>query len=457
MTLQIYNSLAREKQVFVPCDPENVRLYVCGPTVYDFAHIGNARPAVVFDVLFRLLRARYGGTSVTYVRNITDVDDKIIARAAETGEAIATLTARTERAYCDDMAALKVLEPTHMPRATHYIAQMVAMIAELVDKGHAYDVGGHVLFSVVSMPDYGQLSRRSRDDMIAGARVEVAPYKKDPADFVLWKPAKTDQPGWESPWGRGRPGWHIECSAMAWALLGQRFDIHGGGLDLMFPHHENEIAQSVCCHQEPLANFWMHNGYVVVKGEKMSKSLGNFFTVRQLLREGARGEALRMVLLSAHYRQPLEVSRDKIAEMTAQLDRFYGAVQAVEGDEGGAPSAEPSAAFVAALNDDLNTPLALSLLHEDVSALNKATCAATQRQLVGQIRANAQLLGLLGDAPQVWFQGGGDDDGIAERIVARAQAKAERDFARADAIRDELAARGIILLDGPDGTTWRRQ
>ncbi len=452
MTLRIYNSLAREKQVFVPCDPDNVRLYVCGPTVYDFAHIGNARPAVVFDVLFRLLRARYGRASVTYVRNITDVDDKIIARAAETGEAIAALTARTERAYCDDMTALKVLEPTHMPRATHYIAQMVTMIAELVDRGHAYDAGGHVLFSVASMPGYGQLSRRSRDDMIAGARVEVAPYKKDPADFVLWKPAPADQPGWDSPWGRGRPGWHIECSAMARALLGQRFDIHGGGLDLIFPHHENEMAQSVCCHQEPLANFWMHNGYVVVKGEKMSKSLGNFFTVRQLLGEGARGEALRMVLMSAHYRQPLDVSRDKIAEMTAQLDRFYGALQAVDGDEGG----EPSAAFVAALNDDLNTPLALSLLHEGVGALNKAGCAATRHRLAGEIRANAQLLGLLGDDPQVWFQGGGDD-GIADRIAARAQAKANRDFTRADAIRDELAAQGITLLDGPDGTTWRRQ
>ncbi|WP_343559962.1 cysteine--tRNA ligase [Kiloniella sp. b19] len=458
MSLKVYNTLAREKQDFVPLDPNNVRLYVCGPTVYDFAHVGNARPVVVFDVLYRLLRHVYGAQKVTYVRNITDVDDKIIERARENGEEIDQLTARTAQAYIDDMAALKALEPNEMPRATQYIQSMVEMIEVLIEKGNAYAAEGHVLFSVPSMPDYGSLSNRNRDDMIAGARVEVAPYKKDPADFILWKPSSDDQPGWESPWGRGRPGWHIECSAMSRSLLGDSFDIHGGGLDLIFPHHENEIAQSTCCNDKPFANYWMHNGYVVVNGEKMSKSLGNFFTVRQLLDEGLNGEAIRMNLLSGHYRQPLDITREKIAEMKTQLDRFYGALQSVEGGE----LSRPSDALLAALSDDLNTPLALSVLHEQVTELNKTTDQAERLRLKGEVLSGGRLLGILEQEPDAWFKGettGGDDEAarIEALIAERAEAKAARNFARADEIRDGLAAEGIVLLDSAEGTSWRRK
>ncbi len=458
MTLTVYNTLAREKQVFQPLDPENVRLYVCGPTVYDLAHIGNARPVVVFDVLFRLLNHLYGPEHVTYARNITDVEDKIIKAAAENGEAIDDLTARTAQAFHEDMAALGAMEPTVEPRATGHIRQMVELIEKLIDKGHAYAAEGHVLFSVASYGDYGRLSGHDRDEMIAGARVEVAPYKKDPADFVLWKPSTTDQPGWDSPWGRGRPGWHIECSAMSSEHLGDEFDIHGGGQDLIFPHHENEIAQSVCGTGAAFARYWMHNGYVVVEGEKMSKSLGNFFTVRQLLEEGWPGEAIRLALLSGHYRQPLDITRDKLKEARAQLDRLYGALRRVATLEAG--PAEPQAGLLDALRDDLNTPEALAELHETAGALNRAEDSDEQARLKALLLAGGRLLGLLDKDPETWFKGGGVAEGdmawIEQMIEAREAARAAKDFAEADRIRDELKAKGIVLEDGPQGTTWRR-
>ncbi len=456
MAIRFHNTLAREKQIFEPMDPEKVRLYVCGPTVYDLAHIGNARPVVVFDVLFRLLRHLYGAEHVVYVRNITDVDDKIIDAARTSGEPIDSITARTTRAFHEDVAALLALPPSEEPRATQHIAGMIAMIETLIEKGHAYAADGHVLFSVPSMPDYGALSRLDREELVAGARVDVAPYKRDPADFVLWKPSSGEQPGWESPWGRGRPGWHIECSVMSAAHLGEVFDIHAGGLDLVFPHHENEIAQSRCAHRTPaMARFWMHNGYVVVGGEKMSKSLGNFLTVRALLEEGFPGEAIRLTLLSAHYRQPLDVTREKIKESESQLDRLYGALRRAPGG----PAAEPPAGVLAALCDDLNTPLAVAELHELASALNKAGPGAEQDSLAAELRAGGALLGLLGDDPEAWFQRGASAlsaEEIEDLIAARAAARAARDFAEADRIRDLLIAQDIVLEDSAGGTTWRR-
>ena len=449
--LRFYNTLTRREEDFIPLDPTRVRMYVCGPTVYDYAHIGNARPAVVFDVLFRLLRHRYGKDQVVYARNFTDVDDKIIAAARQTGEPIGEVTARTTKAYLDDMGALGVLEPDIQPRATEHIGEMIALIERLIAKGHAYEAEGQVLFNVPSMPDYGQLSRLDRDELVAGARVDVAPYKRDPADFTLWKPSTPDQPGWDSPWGRGRPGWHIECSAMSWKHLGEVFDIHGGGLDLIFPHHENEIAQSRCAHGTPkMAQLWMHNGYVVVGGEKMSKSLGNFLTVHQLLQEGQPGEAIRLALLSAHYRQPLDITREKLAEAKTQLDRFYLAIRSVPRQAG---QADP--AVVAALAADLNTPEALALLHEQVSALNRA--AEEERPaLAARFVASAALLGLLEQEPERWFQGGGDA-AIDALVEARVAARKARNFKEADRIRDELLAQGIELEDGPGGTRWRRR
>lgn len=457
MDLQLHNTLTRRKERFEPLDPNNVRMYVCGPTVYDYAHIGNARPVVVFDVLFRLLRHLYGAEQVTYARNITDVEDKIIEAAKQTGETIDEVTTRTAQAYHDDMAALGAMDPTVEPRATQHIGQMIAMMETLIEKGHAYEAEGHVLFAVASMADYGRLSGHNRDEIIAGARVEVAPYKKDPADFVLWKPSNAEQPGWDSPWGRGRPGWHIECSAMALEHLGEVFDIHGGGLDLVFPHHENEIAQSRCAHgTAEMARVWMHNGYVVVNGEKMAKSQGNFFTVRQLLEEGFRGEAIRLALLSGHYRAPLDITRDKLAECKAQLDRLYGALRGVE-----AGHAEPPAKVLEALTDDLNTPLALAELHEVAGRLNKAEDAAERQALAGALLAGAQVLGLLWSEPEVWFHGASADGGLTAEVIeaqiaARAAARKARDFAEADRIRDDLQAAGILLDDGPQGTTWKR-
>jgi cysteinyl-tRNA synthetase len=470
MPLQLYNTLTRRKAPFEPIDPAHVRMYVCGPTVYDYAHIGNARPVVVFDTLYRLLRRTYGPAHVTYVRNITDVDDKIIAAAAERGEQIADLTHRTAALYHADMGALNALAPDHEPRATAFVGEMVALIETLIARGHAYAAEGHVLFHVPSMADYGALARRSQDDMIAGARVEVAPYKKHAADFVLWKPSEPHQPGWPSPWGRGRPGWHIECSAMAEAKLGITFDIHGGGIDLIFPHHENEIAQSRSAHDgAPLARVWMHNGFVQVNGEKMSKSLGNYFTVHELLEEGHRGEAIRLALLAAHYRQPVDFTREGLAEAAAQLDRFYLALEkagaapgGVEGEPpaGEPPVGEPPGDLLAALEDDLNTPLALAYLHEAATRLNKAEGAAEKAAARAGLLAGGDLLGLLKQRPAAWLRGGKTDGPdaaeIEARIALRLAARKARDFATADRIRDELAAQGVLLEDGPKGTSWRR-
>ncbi len=450
MTLTVHNTLARAKQPFEPLDPEHVRLYVCGPTVYDLAHIGNARPFVVFDVLYRLLRRFY--PRVTYVRNITDVDDKINARSRETGEPISSITARTAAAFHADMAALGTLTPDVEPRATEHVGPMIEMIERLIAGGHAYEADGHVLFHVPSMADYGRLSRHSREELIAGARVDVAPYKRDPADFVLWKPSAGDQPGWPSPWGRGRPGWHIECSAMSRAYLGDTFDIHGGGADLIFPHHENELAQSVCAHGTPFVRYWMHNGYLVVDGEKMSKSLGNVLTVRDLL-EHAPGEAIRLALLQAHYRAPLDFTRGALAEAKSSLDRLYRALR----DAGVREPGEPAPAVLAALLDDLNTPAAIAALHETATELNRSGDPDEKAALAGALLGAGGLLGLLQADPTAWLQGGGDDaEEIEALVLERFQARQARDFARADAIREALSARGIALEDGPDGTAWRR-
>jgi cysteinyl-tRNA synthetase len=462
VTLHLYNTLTRAKGEFVPLKPDAVGLYVCGPTVYDFAHIGNARPVVVFDVLYRLLKRVFPGRRVTYVRNITDVDDKIIAASQKSGEPIAVITARTADAFHQDMAALGALAPDIEPRATAHIAQMIAMIEALIAKGHAYAPGdGHVLFDVPSMPEYGQLSRLDRREVIEGARVEVAGNKKDAADFVLWKPSSVEQPGWESPWGRGRPGWHIECSAMSGQYLGETFDIHGGGQDLIFPHHENEIAQSRCAHHTPLmAQVWMHNGFLMVEGEKMSKSFGNFFTVRELLADHP-GEALRLTMLQTHYRQPLNWTADGVRQAKETLDRCYAALRNAADVE--AVPGEPPAAVLDALADDLNTPLAIAHLHEAVGALNKATGPAEKAVLKGRLLAAGEILGLLQQDPESWFKwkpaaagDGLDDAAIEALIVERVAARKARNFARADQIRDELKAQGILLEDGAGTTTWRR-
>ena len=451
MTLTIYDTARRAKVPFEPIDPENVRLYVCGPTVYDLIHIGNARPLVVFDVLFRLLDRLYGG-KVTYVRNITDVEDKINARAAENGEAIRDLTERTAAQFRADATDLGCLPPSHEPRATEHIKGMIDIIEALIAGGHAYAADGHVLFNVPSWDEYGRFANRDRDEMVAGARVEVAPYKRDAADFVLWKPSSDAEPGWNSPWGRGRPGWHIECSAMSRHHLGLDFDIHGGGLDLIFPHHQNEIAQSVCSAPgSTFAKYWMHNGYLMSEGEKMSKSLGNFYTVRELLDEFP-GEALRLVILQTHYRQPLDFSKEKCREAKAALDRFYGALR------GGTATAgsNPDAALVAALTDDLNTPLAISRLHALLGELNTASGKDEAR---ARLVSAGEALGLLQQDPEGWFKGAADDDEADEieiLIAARQAARKNRDFAEADRIRDDLAARGIVLEDSAAGTTWKR-
>jgi len=434
--IRLHDTLAREKREFVPLNRERITMYVCGPTVYGRAHIGNARPAVVFDTLAKLIRNEFGGGSLVYARNVTDVDDKIIASAEAEGVDPSVITERYERFYLEDMGALGVEPPTIAPHATREIAAMVAMIERLISHGNAYEAEGHVLFSVPSDPDYGVLSRRDRDSMIAGARVEVAPYKRDPADFVLWKPSIAGVIGWDSPWGRGRPGWHVECSAMIERHLGETIDIHGGGLDLIFPHHENEIAQSRCAHAGlPLARFWVHNGFVDMGAEKMSKSLGNIITPADLLASGHRGETLRLALLSAHYRQPLPWTDALVAQAKATLDRLYRA----------AGDSEPTGVdegVLEALRDDLNTPLALSRL----SALEG-----------GALKASGQLLGLLQSSSADWFQGDSDASAIEERIAERSKAKKNRDFAAADRIRDELKAAGIVLEDGPSGTTWRRE
>jgi len=435
--IRLYDTLAREKRAFVPQDPKRITMYVCGPTVYGRAHIGNARPAVVFDTLARLIRHEFGPNSLVYARNVTDVDDKIIASAEAEGVDPSMITERYERHYLEDMGALGVQAPDIAPHATQEIAAMIAMIARLIEHGNAYEAQGHVLFSVPSDPDYGLLSKRDRDAMIAGARVEVAPYKRDPADFVLWKPSDEGVIGWDSPWGRGRPGWHVECSAMIERHLGDTIDIHGGGLDLIFPHHENEIAQSRCAHSGlPLARFWVHNGFVDMGSEKMSKSLGNIITPAELLAQGHRGETLRLALLSAHYRQPLSWTDEVVAQAKTNLDRLYR----VAGDADAGP---PDEGVVEALSDDLNTPLAqMRLMQLDDPAT---------------VKGSAALLGLLGQSSDQWFQGDADAGAIESRIAERAEAKKNRNFATADRIRDELKAEGIVLEDGPGGTTWRRE
>jgi cysteinyl-tRNA synthetase len=453
--LVLHNTLTRRKEVFEPLDPKNVRMYVCGPTVYDFAHIGNARPVIVFDVLYRLLRHIYGAPHVRYVRNITDVDDKINAAARANGESIRSVTERTAKAFHEDVAALGALPPDVEPRATEHVAQMIAMTERLIASGHAYAAGGHVLFSVASMPDYGRLSGRTRDEMIAGARVEVAPYKRDAADFVLWKPSPDDLPGWPSPWGRGRPGWHIECSAMSEAHLGETFDIHGGGLDIIFPHHENEVAQSVSAHRgKPFVRYWVHNAMLLVDGEKMSKSLGNFRTIRDVLAQ-VPGETARYAMLMTHYRDPLDWTDERLAEAKHTLDRFYLALRQSR-DVTPAP-AKPPARVLAALDDDLNTPLALTAMHDLLSELNKTAAGADQARLKGELVASGAMLGLLQQDPEAWLKG--DDREAAEidgLIAQRNAARKARDFAEADRIRNVLAMRGILLEDGAGGTTWRR-
>jgi cysteinyl-tRNA synthetase len=434
--IRLYDTLARAKQPLQPEDPRRITMYVCGPTVYNRAHIGNARPAVVFDTLARLIRHVHGADGLTYARNVTDVDDKIIDAARAEGVDPAAITRRYEDFYLADMGALGVLPPDVAPRATEHVGEMIALIARLVELGSAYEADGHVLFHVPSDPDYGALGRRDRDAMIAGARVEVASYKRDPADFVLWKPSTSDVIGWDSPWGRGRPGWHIECSAMIEKHLGRTIDIHGGGLDLIFPHHENEIAQSRCAHGgEALARHWVHNGFLSMAGsEKMSKSLGNVVTVDELLGQGHKGETLRLALLSAHYRQPLEWSEALVAQSKATLDRLYRVADDCTPEP-------PDDGVVEALTDDLNTPLALARL----SAIDRPSI----------LRGSAMLMGLLVDSSDVWFRGDGSAD-VEARVLARAEAKQRRDFAEADRIRADLLAEGIMLEDGPQGTTWRR-
>lgn len=446
--LSLHNSLTRRQEVFRPLDPQHVRLYCCGPTVYDRAHLGNARPVVVFDVLARLLRTLF--PHVTYVRNITDVEDKIITRAAELGIPIAKLTEETTRLFHEDMSELGALPPDIEPRATDNIPQMIEIIERLIAGGHAYAAEGHVLFAVSSDPHYGHLSGRSRDELIAGARVEIAPYKRDAGDFVLWKPSTEDMPGWDSPWGRGRPGWHIECSAMSWRYLGEDFDIHGGGGDLLFPHHENELAQSCCAFPgSHFARVWMHNGMLLVNGEKMSKSLGNFRTVREVL-DIAPGEAVRFLLLRSHYRAAADFTETGLVEAKRELDRFYRALACHAPDFAEEPAGVP-AEVMDALCNDLNTPAAIAALHglADRALAGDALAAAG-------LHAAGRVLGILQAEPQAWFQGGVDAAAVEAAIAERLAARKARDFAKADAIRAELLAQGIVLEDGPQGTTWRR-
>jgi len=456
MELKLYDTLSREKRIFRPLDPANVRMYVCGPTVYDFAHIGNARPVIVFDVLFRLLRHIYGADQVTYVRNITDVDDKINARAAEEypqlplNEAIRKVTETTDRQFHEDVAALGCLMPSAEPRATEHIAEMRTLIGRLIESGNAYVEQDHILFSVATMPDYGKLARRSLDEMIVGARVEVAPYKRAPMDFVLWKPSKPGEPSWPSPAGiktPGRPGWHIECSAMSWKHLGETFDIHGGGIDLVFPHHENEIAQSRCAFHTPImANYWVHNGFLQVEGEKMAKSLGNFVTIRDLLRDWP-GEVVRLAMLQTHYRQPLNWTTNSLREAQRVLDHWYELM-------GGVAPKMLCADVLDALTDDLNTPKAVASLHELRTEAAKGSVAAAS-----SLKASAQLVGLLENTGAEWSRlrvaaVNIDQDKVTALIAARNAARQAKNFRESDRIRDELAKMGVVVKDAKDGTTW---
>ncbi len=452
MQLRVHNTLTRTKETFEPQDPKRVRMYVCGPTVYQRIHVGNARAFVVFDVLYRLLRHLYGDDHVVYVRNITDIDDKIIEQARANGESIRALTDRTAAQFQEDLAALGCLPPTHQPRATEHVGGMIAMIGTLIERGHAYAADGHVLFSVPSMPAYGRLSGRNRDEQIAGARVDVAPYKRDPADFVLWKPSLGDQPGWDSPWGYGRPGWHIECSAMSEEFLGPLpFDLHAGGLDLIFPHHENEIAQSCCAHgTDTMARYWMHNGFLDMRGEKMSKSLGNVVRVPEALAKYP-GEVIRLQLLSTHYRQPADFSEESLREAKKSLDRFYGVLSRRRGEQ---IVVEPDWAPLWALCDDLNTPSLIAAMHEIAKDANKL-----QPGMAGALLRFGAILGILQQDPETWFKGeetASTVDRIEALVAERQLARKDKNFARADAIRAVLAEQGIIIEDCPEGPTWRR-
>lgn len=458
MALTLYNTLTRRHDVFQPIDPNHVGIYVCGPTVYDFAHIGNGRSAVANDILVRLLKYLY--PKVTFVRNITDIDDKILKSMEKTGQTLEAITQKYAQHYAEDMASLGCLPPDVTPFATRHIPKMLELIGLLIERGHAYEADGHVLFHVPSMAHYGRLSRLPRDELEAGARVEVAPYKRDAADFILWKPSSADQPGWDSPWGRGRPGWHIECSAMTETYLGLPFDIHAGGLDLIFPHHENEIAQSCCAHgTDVMANYWVHNGFLQADGATMSKTLGNFYTVHELLADHP-AEALRYALLSSHYRQPLDFTQDGLRAAKAALDRIYTALEAAADLETDPTIAMP-ADFLAALEDDLNAPLALAKLHERVKILNSTADAPTRRRAKSELLKAGSLINLAQQNPQDWLTWRPadavqiDPQEIESLIRQRAEAKAARDFTTADKIRDGLAARGIILQDSADGTTWR--
>ena len=469
--LRFHNSLTRREEPFTPLDAEHVRLYVCGPTVYDLAHLGNARPVVVFDVLTRLLRRIY--PRVTYARNITDVDDKINARARESNEPISAITARTTSDFHHDMTALGNLPPDVEPTATGHIAEMIAMTEKLISRGHAYAAEGHVLFSVGSFADYGKLSGRNQDELLAGARVDVAPYKRDPGDFVLWKPSDDATPGWDSPWGRGRPGWHIECSAMSWRHLGETFDIHGGGHDLLFPHHENEVAQSRAAFGTPfMAHTWLHNGMLLVDGEKMSKSLGNFLTVQDILAKGAwAGEAFRTLLLRTHYRSELDYNEAGLLEAKAELDDHYAMLSRAPEATETPLIAEMAEWALEPLADDLNTPLALGRLRDLRTLENAATVGGSAASVLGRIgkvwapmpgqaaaafREAAGALGLGQADPRDWLQGGDDAGSIEAAIAARLAARGEKNWAEADRIRGNLAAQGVVLEDSAAGTTWKR-
>jgi cysteinyl-tRNA synthetase len=460
MELRLHDTLTKEKRAFVPLDPNNVRMYVCGPTVYDFAHIGNARPVIVFDVLFRLLRHIYGADHVTYVRNITDVDDKINDRAVRDfpglplNEAIRKVTEKTATQFHADVAALGCLPPTFEPRATDFVlprpdgkTDMVTLIKQLIARGHAYEAGGEVLFDTQSMADYGALSGRKLDEQLAGARVAVDAHKKNPADFVLWKQSSENEPGWESPWGRGRPGWHIECSAMSAAYLGDVFDIHGGGLDLIFPHHENELAQSRCAHGTPtMANYWMHNGFLQVEGEKMSKSLGNFVTINEVLADWP-GEVLRLNMLKTHYRSPIDWTLKSLEESAKTLDDWYWVAADIRGER-------PSNAVIEALSDDLNTPQMVAALH----GLRNHAASGNERDR-DAFAASLQLLGFLSESTAAWNErkqkASGIDAGQIDALIAdRTAARARKDFGESDRIRDQLATMGIVIKDSKEGTTW---
>jgi len=466
MTLSIYDTLHREKREFTPRDPDRVTLYVCGPTVYDYAHIGNARPPVVFDVLVRLLRREYGPDAVLYARNVTDVDDKINQKAAREGVAIGEVTARYEAAYLADMAMLNVSPPDIAPHVTDHIDAIIKQIGQIVDQGCAYAAEGHVLFDVSSYPSYGALSGRNLDDMIAGARVEVAPYKKNPHDFVLWKPSKADEPSWPSPWGEGRPGWHIECSAMIEETLGLPIDIHGGGIDLVFPHHENEIAQGVCAgghkHGEgapaEYSRYWMHNGFLTVDAEKMSKSIGNVLLLHDLV-QSMPGEVVRWALLSAHYRQPLDWNQNLLDQSRKNLDRLYGALR--RASEVAPLGDMPSPEFVEAISDDLNTPGAMATLFALSSEIERSMTAGDAKSAgiaKAQLLASGAIMGVLQSTPDQWFEGGADDTlkvEVETLLAQRIEARTAKNWAEADRIRDRLTELNVVVMDSPSGATWR--